>query len=105
MGLGLETEFPFDGEIMSEPDFNALRTKRNASVQATMQKIADEEGIPITSLSTNFNPNKCYCACPDGPCEHKWDGEWYDSQDGLMQSATCSRCGTLAMSHSMGVMS
>lgn len=86
----------------SEPDFEALRALRNAEVAKAMQKIADEEGIPLASLSTTHNNNACYCACGHGgPCEHKWDGEWYESQDGCMQSVTCSRCGMTAMSHDL----
>jgi hypothetical protein len=87
--------------VADAPDFDALRADRNARVQASMQKLADEHGIPLQSLRSNFNPNACYCACPDGPCEHKWDGDWWTSEDGCAQSATCSRCGTTAMSHSL----
>jgi hypothetical protein len=47
---------------------------------------------------------KCSCECPDGPCEHVWDGELYTSSDGLGESATCSRCGMVAMHHDMWVM-
>lgn len=82
-----------------EPNFDLLRAKRNAAVKVSMQKLADEEGIPIEQLQTNYNPNACYCTCPEGPCEHKWDGKWYVSEG--IQSATCSRCGTTAFSHSM----
>jgi hypothetical protein len=86
------------------PDFEALRRKRNASVQEHLQKLADEHGVPLQSLRSNFNPHACYCACPEGPCEHKWDGEGYESEDGCCWSATCSRCGCTAMSHDMRVM-
>lgn len=46
---------------------------------------------------------KCVCKCPDGPCDHKWDGEGETSDDGRSWSATCSRCGKSAMAHSMWV--
>lgn len=82
-------------------DFEALRRDRNARVQESMQKLADEHGIPLQSLRHNFNPNACYCACPDGPCEHDWNGEPYVSEDDGIWSATCSRCGTTAMHHSL----
>lgn len=86
-------------------DFEALRAKRNAVVQASMQKLADELGLPVTNLSSSHNPNACYCACASGgPCEHKWDGAPYESEDGLCWSVTCSRCGCTAMSHDMLVM-
>jgi hypothetical protein len=84
------------------PDFDALRAERNKSMQAMHQALADEHGIPLQSLRSNFKPDACYCACTtNGPCEHKWDGEGYESEDGCMWSATCSRCGTTAFSHSM----
>lgn len=86
---------------MTEPDFEALRAKRNADVMKLHQKLADEFGCAVDKLKSNFNPYKCYCACgSDGPCEHKWDGEWWESDDGC-SSATCSRCGMTAMSHSL----
>lgn len=48
-------------------------------------------------------PVRCACACPDGPCDHLFNGEWMEWDDGRMASATCSRCGLTAMSHSMSV--
>lgn len=84
------------------PDFDALRARRNAAVQERHQKMADEWGVPLQSLRSNFNPGACYCACATGgPCEHKWDGDGWESEDGCAWSATCSRCGSTAMSHDM----
>ena len=40
---------------MNKPDFEALRAKRNASVMAQHQKMADEYGIPLQSLRSNFS--------------------------------------------------
>lgn len=45
---------------------------------------------------------KCRCQCPDGPCEHQWDGPEIDLGGGAY-SVTCSRCGKDAMSHDMWV--
>lgn len=92
-------------EESEKPDFDVLRTERNRQVMEHHQKMADELEVPLESLRSNFNPNACYCACGhDGPCEHKWDGEGYESEDGRCWSATCSRCGCTAMSHDMRVM-
>lgn len=61
---------------MRNPDFEALRAKRNAAVQDMLQKAAADWGVPVESLDSNFDPNACYCACgTNGPCEHKWGGE------------------------------
>jgi hypothetical protein len=84
------------------PDFAALRAARNAAIEAEMQRQAQDWGVPLQSMLCSFNPAACYCACTSGgPCEHDWDGEPYDDQDSGLWSATCSKCGTLAMSHSL----
>jgi len=43
----------------------------------------------------------CVCKCPDGPCEHAWDGEVIES--GSVTTVTCGRCGASAFEHSMWV--
>ncbi len=40
------------------PDFEALRARRNAAVQEMHQKMADEWGVPLQSLRSNFNPGQ-----------------------------------------------
>lgn len=83
---------------MNHPDFEALRAQRNAEHTAWVEQMA-QEGWTFTS---RFDPSACYCACgTGGPCEHRFDGEIYESADGSLVSATCSRCGMTAFSHSM----
>lgn len=87
------------------PDFDAMRAERNRKVMDAHQRVADELGVPLQEMRSNYNPNACYCACTSGgPCEHKWDGEGYESEDGCCWSVTCSRCGSTAMSHDMRVL-
>lgn len=86
---------------VTDPDFPALRAARNAVVEKMIAAIAKEHGFDLSTTQSNFDPDACYCACPDGPCEHKWDGEIYVSEDGCCQSTTCSRCGMTSMSHSL----
>lgn len=88
---------------MNKPDFEALRAVRNAEVQVAMERLAEQVGVPLQSLRSTFNPQACYCTCgrPGGVCEHTWDGPEWTSDDGRCSSATCSRCGTTAMSHDM----
>ena len=86
---------------MSEPDFEALRAKRNEEVRRVMREIAVDMGWNPEDVKCTHNDNACYCACPDGPCEHKWDGKPYESEDGCAWSATCSRCGCTAMNHDL----
>jgi len=91
--------------MTTEINFEALRIRRNEEVLRSIQKIAEELDCPVNGLKTTFNPNACYCACTSkGPCEHKWDGEPYESGDGSCWSVTCSRCGMTAMSHDMRVL-
>lgn len=50
---------------------------------------------------------KCVCKCPNGPCEHQWDGEpvreYHDNSNLASESSTCSRCGMDSMAHDMWV--
>lgn len=87
------------------PNFDALRAQRNAAVQQQTQQLADALGVPLQSLRSNFNPDACYCSCgTGGPCEHQWDGDAWESEDGCAWSTTCSRCGMTALSHDARVM-
>ena len=83
------------------PDFESLRAERNQRQLERVRRLTGVFDMPATSY---FDPNACYCACgTGGPCEHKWNGEPYESEDGCTWSATCSRCGCTAMGHSMRV--
>lgn len=83
---------------MSDPDFDALRAERNAAHDAAVEQMR----VAGWRLTSSYDPNACYCACGNGgPCEHKWDGTPYESDDGSTWSVTCSRCGMTAMSHSL----
>lgn len=84
------------------PDFEALRAERNRKVQEAHRKAADELGVPLSSIRSTHNPDLCYCACSSGgPCEHKWDGENVEFDEGRGWTVTCSRCGCTAISHDM----
>lgn len=85
---------------MSEPDFEKLRAERNEKRREWEKEMA-ADGWQVSSHCAHTADSACYCACPEGPCEHKWDGEGWESEDGLASSATCSRCGTTCMSHSL----
>lgn len=86
-------------------EFAELRRKRNESVRTGIEKFAKEHGVEPSGVICSHNDNACYCDCAGGgPCEHEWDGTEYVSEDGCMQSSTCSHCGCLAISHDMRVM-
>ncbi len=83
-------------------DFAALREKRNADVRKAIEALAREfDPTGAEPVQCNYNFDACYCACPEGPCEHKWDGVPYESDN--CWSTTCSRCGCTSMSHDMRV--
>lgn len=85
---------------MPAPDFESLRAERNAQFDAFLEKMRGE-GWQVNKCWQN-NKDACYCDCANGgPCEHDWNGEPYKSDDGLMWSATCARCGIAAISHSL----
>ena len=84
---------------MTEPDFEALRAERNARTAEWLEKMR-KEGWEISGACALSDPKACYCACGSGgPCEHKFDGEPYESEG--LWTTTCSRCGITAFSHSM----
>src|SRR6185312_9452694 len=88
------------GQVMT-PDFDALRAERNAARDAWVEKMR-AEGWELSGMCSLNHRDACYCACAiGGPCEHNSNGEPYESEDGCTWSATCSRCGMTAMSHSL----
>lgn len=84
-------------------DFEKLRAERNAMRRAFLEKMKSE-GFELVDHCADSDDSACYCACPDGPCEHTWDGPEWQSQDGCQSSATCSRCGATALHHDLRVM-
>ncbi len=89
--------------MTERPDFEALRRQRNAEAEDIIRKLwARLGGDPDQAPVSTFDPEACYCACPDGPCEHDFQG-WREFEDGCGGEQVCDRCGTGAMSHSMRV--
>ena len=82
---------------MSEPDFPALRAARDEARNKIAAKIAAKYGMALVHFS---GADGCYCACPDGPCEHEFDG-WRDILDdeGRVSGgeSVCRLCGMGAM--------
>ena len=87
---------------LKKPDFTALRAKRDKALDEAFDKIAAEffPGTPKSELLRFDHPQACYCACPDGPCEHQWGG-WQEFDDGRGGEQICKLCGFGAMAHSM----
>lgn len=82
-------------------EIEALRAERNEKRREWEREMA-ADGWQVSSHCAHTADSACYCDCGNGGlCEHKWDGEPWQSADGCGWSATCSRCGITAMSHSL----
>ncbi len=58
----------------------------------------------VTHFTCPATAHTCACRCPDGPCEHVWNGsgrDWETPDGGFVSTATCSRCGMTAIDHSL----
>lgn len=93
------------GERLSEAEFDELKRKRDEAINAMIDNICAEHGWDRSKVSFHAShAGECYCACPEGPCQHVWDGPEWTDDDGSgasCSSVTCSRCGTPAIFHDM----
>jgi len=65
--------------------------------------MSDEKEVSVHICYGSGSPT-CRCKCPDGPCEHVWDGEWKDWTEpsgAHIGSVTCSKCGMARIDHDM----
>jgi len=94
----------------TDEEFADLARKRDESIAAMVAQVCKEHGWdPAATTFHASHQHGCYCACPDGPCQHVWDGpqvplgleEGEDESKASGWSSTCSRCGADAFSHSM----
>lgn len=84
----------------TDAEFEELKRKRDESVREQVATFVAEQGWdPAQTAFHASHMHGCYCACPEGPCQHVWDGP--EEEGDNYSSATCSRCGTSAMSHDM----
>ncbi len=104
------SDTPFDQAQIREmlrkvdtPDFAELKRKRDEAIR---------EMVKATSINMGMDPEKvtlhvsgmhgCYCACPEGPCEHEFKG-WREFEDGTGGETFCQKCGLGCMAHDMRV--
>jgi hypothetical protein len=86
----------------TEAEFEELKRQRDEKFQAWFDGFCKEQGWEPKDVHVHRSHGSgCYCNCPEGPCQHKWDGPWWTSGDGCTGSATCSKCGELAFNHDM----
>ena len=84
----------------TEAEFDELKRKRDEAIRAIFEQACKEQRWDPAKTEFHFSSmGRCYCACPDGPCQHVWDGPEYTEE--CMSSTTCSRCGAIAAYHDM----
>lgn len=101
-------EEPTDTEIDA---WEAEVEARTNEVLASLKKGIVPPGVMVCGPGTF---GKCKCNCPDGPCEHVWDGPEARDEDpdaeeiegenyvpSPVVTATCSRCGKWQINHDM----
>lgn len=87
----------------TDAEFEELKRKRDAAVAEVVDRVCAEQGWDRSKVGMHAShAGECYCACPDGPCQHIWDGP--DHEEECMSSVTCSRFGSVAAYHDMRVM-
>lgn len=86
----------------TEEEFAELARKRDEAAAAIVKEVVTKNGWDTSKVQVHHSHSHgCYCACPDGPCQHVWDGPNWESEDRCAVSRTCSRCGAVAMYHDM----
>lgn len=88
--------------MSEQPDFAKLRAERDAAIERMAKEMHVKLGGDPNDLPKFHcrDYGGCYCACPDGPCEHQFEG-WREFDDGCGGEMFCQLCGEGAMSHSM----
>lgn len=90
--------------MSDKPDFAELRRKRDEAVKEIVKAAAISMGMDPEKVTFHAcGSHGCYCNCPEGPCEHQWDGEIFEDEDGCVMSTTCSKCGEICAYHDMRV--
>lgn len=92
---------------LTEAEFAELARKRDEAFARFIDSFCAERGWDRSKTSLHVHSGgstSCYCACPDGPCQHEWTGPWRDFEDGHGGEVTCARCGMGSMAHDLRVM-
>jgi hypothetical protein len=88
-------------ERPTDAEFEILKRKRDEAVNAVIDAVCAKQGWPRDKVHAHMcGAGGCYCACPDGPCQHDFQG-WREFEDGCGGEQVCTKCGTGAMSHSL----
>ena len=74
---GMSVQILIGAVAVPAPDFDRLRAERDASIERVAREMwiqlgGDPDKAPAFHCREHGSP--CFCACPDGPCEHHFQG-------------------------------
>jgi hypothetical protein len=95
----------------SDEEFERLKRVQMEELNKIVASVCADMGWDPKETMVHTSPgmNSCYCACPDGPCQHKWNGPEHSELDEsdkyvVMVSGTCSLCGAVQAYHDIRFM-
>lgn len=89
---------------LTDDDFDRLKAERDASLQAEVAAFCAKHGWDAKEVHVHASgAGGCYCACPEGPCQHEFEG-WREFEDGNGGSTVCKHCGLDSFSHDIRIM-
>ena len=93
----------------TESEFTELKRKRDEGILKVVAEVRKKlwpdapDDEPVQFHCRDYSAD-CYCNCPEGPCQHEFDG-WRDIHDDEGRvcggEQFCQRCGMGSMNHSM----
>lgn len=84
----------------TDAEFEVLKAKRDAAISAVVDAFCRDQGWDRSEAHVHVSHSGgCYCACPEGPCQHVWGGKPWQDENSF--SVTCSRCGEIALYHDL----
>lgn len=98
---------------LTDADFDELKRQRDVAIEAVINAECEKQGWSRSEIFFHASHSHgCYCACPDGPCQHVFNGpvvplgleEGEDPKQACGWSVSCSKCGLDAMSHDIKFM-
>ena len=87
--------------VVLEPIDRSSNIKQVCPAIGRFRQICAEHSWDKSQVFFHRSGGGCYCACPEGPCQHVWDGPEESDPDEGWSSATCSRCGMSALGHDL----
>jgi hypothetical protein len=101
-------ELEADMKRPTDTKFETLRRKRDGDIAEIVHGLFTKEraGMEIApdALAMLFRDRdfhaRCYCGCPDGPCQHDFKN-WRANADGSGPDHACIRCGLSWRRHAL----